>query len=190
MTMSAESEKSEMMPEAARADVESFLSRFLVREIDRQFVVQLTESPASELLELLAPGCRAYLTNFDYEAEEDAAVEFCRLFIAPATVPPRSAQWMQDPEGLIAAELTTQSLAELGMESQENLPSDHLGLLLEILASSRRTDRGILVKQVYAHLNQCLPNFAQKWESEAENPLYLACAKLTQQLFCKDYAHS
>jgi TorA maturation chaperone TorD len=171
------------LPDQSRAALESFLGGLLLYELEASSIARIRDSQAAEVLDRLHPGCARYLATFDEAAAESAAEEFARLFLVAGPLPPRAMHWNLDPEGWQASALVAEALSRLRLQPLENLPPDHLGLLLLLLADSRCSDHPALTERLYSTLAPCMARFADAWFEHTRNPLYLAAARLASQLF-------
>lgn len=190
MTTFAESNESERAAEVA---LHRLCGRLLLREIDGEFLSFLKSDNGFAILAKEDPALAGLLAK-DWQASdyEDAAVEYCRLFIVPGvSVPLASAyqakggrQSSGSDNGVstlvpVVLEALTLSLpAELAV-----LPPDHLSVLLEIRAwLLQNEDFAGADEFTRICLSPWLGAFCNRLGNEAESPIYLATAQLLAAL--------
>ena len=164
-----------MTPESA---VRQLAATLLAREISPEVLATLQEPGTKAVLTHLEPTCSDILdkewTPGDFE---DAAVEYCRLFILTPAVPIRAAAWFEDNSPEIASRI--QFMLDNGFlilpESFQTLSPDHLAVLLltqTILAGEDATQFET------DNLATWVPEFANALAEKTTHPLYRLAARL------------
>lgn len=159
-------------------------ARLLLREMDEPSRVALLQEGAHLVLDKLAPGCAKYLDAVWSEQEiESAAAEYCRLFLLPGGAPPFASAWLADGtdqghEVVVQCEAAAEALGLEGT-TPDNLPPDHLGVLMIVLAEAWQVaDAAGQPARVMREelLGPWLDTFLAKLAASTTNPLYSALA--------------
>jgi TorA maturation chaperone TorD len=114
------------------------LGRLLVEELNPELIDILTQPDVLAVFGQADPDCVAYLSQtWDAAAYEQAAVDYCHLFILPKGVAPMASAWTENAENLsIQIQQSVASLrtsVDLALpEAFGALPEEHAGLLLFI----------------------------------------------------------
>ena len=163
-----------MNPEAAVAQLAASL---LAHEIDASVLASLQQPETAAILKEIEPMV-ATLLEKDWTSQdfEDAAVEYCRLFILNPAVPARAAAY-EDKKSLgVAGRI--QFMLDSGFlelpERFKTLAPDHIALLL-LVYSSLKGDDSIQFK---GDNLAWLAGFSECLEKESLHPLYLLAAKI------------
>ena len=151
-----------MNPESA---VQQLAATLLAREVNSELVATLQEPATAAILKQLEPSCIELLgrewTKKDFN---DAAVEFCRLFILEPKVPARAAAYFEEKELEIASRI--QFMLDNGLleipEGFQTLSPDHIAILLQFKKDNL----------------SWLPEFARKLADQSKHPFYQLVAKL------------
>ncbi len=157
-------------------------ARLLLREMDEPARAALLEEGAHQVLDKLAPGCAAYLeAPWSEQTIETAAAEYCRLFLLPGGAPPFVSAWLADgtDQGHAVVAQCEAAAEALGLEgpTPDNLPPDHLGVLMIVLAEAWQVAdaEGQPARVMRAELlGTWLDSFLAKLEALTVNPLYRA----------------
>lgn len=166
-----------MTPESA---VLQLAASLLAREITPEVLATLQEPGTKAVLTQLEPTCSDLLdkkwTPKDFE---EAAVEYCRLFILNPAVPIRAAAWFEDNSPEIASRI--QFMIDNGFlalpESFQTLSPDHLAVLLLVQTTLAGGD----ATQFEAdNLASWVPNFANALAQKTTHPLYRLAARLIE----------
>ena len=135
----------------------------------------------------IEPACADLLERSWQSADfENAAVEFCRLFILNPAAPPRAAAWLEEVSGIDALVVAgmMQSWIDDGFLEVEpafsTLPPDHVALLLFVLAEIGRDDPDRAAQFRQDQLDSWLPQFLERLEEESGHPFYTLAAKLVR----------
>lgn len=158
-----------MIPDNAVLQLASLL---IAKEPTPDLLATLQNPAVSEILIALEPSAKELLTRPWTEKDyEEAAVEFCRLFILNPAVPARAAAWIEDKPDEIAGRI--QFMLDQGFltlpEPYANLTPDHLSVLLIIQCSLGEEDDG----QFWAdNLAPWLPRFGKRLRKDSHSPLY------------------
>jgi TorA maturation chaperone TorD len=163
-------------PEAA---LYALLGRLFAAEIDAEFLAVLKGTP--ELLavfETIAPGC------LDIDLEE-AATEYCRLFVLPRGVPAVASAWLpgSDPNRaapIVGLVYNLKSTLELSLPAE--LPPDHAGVLLPLMAWLLDKQPEAAADFQIVALNPWLEAFANALAEKAQLPVYRAIAKILKSI--------
>lgn len=164
-----------MIPDNAVLQLASLL---VAQEVTSELLTTLQNPGVRQMLVALEPELEDLLsrdwTPRDYE---DAAVEFCRLFILNPAVPARAAAWLDDKPDEIASRI--QFMLDQGFlvlpEPYHNLTPDHLSILLLIQCSLGEEDDG----QFWAdNVSPWVPRFAQQIQEQSSSPLYRLVGRL------------
>ncbi len=168
-----------MTPEAAVLQLSATL---LSREITPDLLSALQEPGTTEILKQIEPSAGELLEkSWDEKDFEDAAVEFCRLFILNPAVPARAAAYFEKDELEIAGRI--QFMLEQGFlevpESFQTLAPDHVSILLLIQTTVAGEDA---IQFSADNLTPWVPRFAADLTEKSKHPLYKLVGKLLQGL--------
>lgn len=187
--MQATSRPEPAIDSATRASLAHLIAHFLLHEIDPPGLGTLRQPGMLETLDKLEPGCSEYLSReWQTDDFEQAAVDYCSLFVLPRGAPPFAGAWL----GGAPQEHSQRLLAQIhGIARQldtepgfANLPVDHFGLLLPLLAEAWLRDHRKAVDGLRQEiLEPTIPAFAAACRQRTRNPLYRALASLLGQLF-------
>lgn len=166
-----------------------FVAHFLLHEIDEPGLEVLCQPGMLDVLEKLEPGCHDYLSR-PWRADdfEKAAVDYCSLFILPKGAPPFVSAWL----GGTPHEHGPRLLAEIGQVSAKlgievgyaNLPVDHFGIVLTLVAEAWEQDaREAVTALEDGLLRSAIESFSPVARQRTQNVLYRALASLLLQLF-------
>lgn len=166
-----------MIPDNSVLQLASLL---IAKEVTPDLIETLQNPAVSKMLISLEPDAKDLLTrNWTTNDYEDAAVEFCRLFILNPTVPARAAAWLEDQPDEIASRI--QFMLDQGFlvlpESHKTLTPDHLSVLLIIQCSLGEEDDGQFWND---NVTPWLPSFAKALQEKSTSPLYRLVGKLLQ----------
>jgi len=165
-----------MTPESAVAQLAASL---LAHEIDASVLASLQQPETAVILKQIEPSAGEHLGK-EWSADdfEEAAVEFCRLFILQPTAPARAAAY--EEKGSLEVAGRIQFMLDSGFlelpERFQTLAPDHVALLLLVYSSLEGADALQFKKDNLAWLSQ----FSERLESESRHPLYLLAAKILQ----------
>lgn len=165
---------SEMTPESAVAQLAASL---LAHEIDASLLASLQQPETALILEKIEPRV-APLLGKEWASQdfEDAAVEYCRLFILEPVAPARAAAYDEKNSLEVAGRI--QFMLDSGFlelpKRFKTLAPDHVALLL-LVYSTLMGDDSIQFK---GDNLAWLPDFSARLENESEHPLYLLAAKI------------
>jgi len=160
-----------MTPESA---VQQLAATLLAREVTPELLATLQEPITAGILTQLESACAELLekswTDQDFE---DAAVEFCRLFILNPSVPARAAAYFEEEKSHEIAGrirfMLDNGFLELA-ESFQSLAPDHLALLLIVHSSLAGED----ALQFQAdNLSPWISAFSKSLHENTYHPLYL-----------------
>jgi len=166
-----------MTPESA---VLQLAASLLAREVSPEVLATLQEPGTKAVLTQLEPTCAEFLSKpWTPQDFEDAAVEYCRLFILNPAVPVRAAAWFEDDSLEIATRI--QFMLDNGFltlpETFQTLSPDHLAVLL----LTRTTLAGEDATQFEAdNLTPWVPQFAKALAEKTTHPIYRLAAKLIE----------
>ncbi len=184
---------------AAHAGLLRFLSRVLLRELDEDLVRVLRQSEVREILVKADPTITRFLESEWSPADrEEAAVEYCRLFIVPGTCLPVASAWLARtgdgkaaaPDNAVAGVIgkLIESL-ELSLSADlKRLPPDHISVALEI-AAWLELEAGAADAREFqsAVLRFLAAPFALRLGQVAEHPVYRAAGRLlSEALNCQN----
>ncbi len=163
-----------MNPESA---VQQLAATLLAREVNPELLATLQESSTAAILKQLEPACAELLerewTKGDFD---DAAVEFCRLFILEPRVPARAAAYFEENELEIAGRI--QFMIDNGFLELpggfKTLSPDHIAILLLVQTTLGGEDAIQFKKDNLSWL----PEFSEKLAVESEHSFYQLAAKL------------
>ena len=163
-----------MNPESA---VQQLAATLLAREITPELLATLQEPSTAAVLKQLEPSCIELLEKEWGEEEfDDAAVEFCRLFVLNPAAPARAAAYFEENELDIASRI--QFMLDNGFlelpKSFQTLSPDHIALLLLVQTTLGGEDAVQFKKDNLSWL----PEFSKKLATESQHPLYQLAAKL------------
>ena len=186
MTMSV---KSNDLPDetVARIGLLRFLSRVFISEIDSDFLAVLRLPEISEVLAQAEPSIIDWLAaDWSASSFEDAAVEFCRLFVVPGVCVPVASAWQSGGQSKSGdhsvADLSrrlSQSLQLTLIDDLGRLPADHISVLFEITAWLEESgDVQAATDFQAAALELWTPGFADRLKNQAQVPIYKAAAIL------------
>jgi len=165
-----------MTPEAAVAQLAASL---LAHEIDASILASLQQPETAGVLKTIEPSSRELLEQ-EWTAEdfENAAVEFCRLFISGPVCPARAAAYEKKDELEVAGRI--QFMLDSGFlelpATYQTLAPDHVALLLLVYSSLEGED----AMQFKEENLGWLPDFSKCLEEEAGHPFYLLAARILQ----------
>lgn len=165
-----------MTPESAVAQLAASL---LAHEIDASVLASLQQPETATILKQIEPSVSELLerewTAGDFE---DAAVEFCRLFILNPAAPARATAYEAKDSLEVAGRI--QFMLDSGFlelpERFQALAPDHIALLLLVYSSLGGED----AIQFKGDNLKWLSEFSEKLESESRHPLYLLASKILQ----------
>jgi len=164
------------------------IGQCLISELDTPAIEMLRSAQISSVLGTLEPDFVAYVKR-DWTAKdfEDAAVEYCGLFVLPGGAPLRASSWIAGTEvehTLVAGVEQVLMSFELSIDQLAvgNLSKDNIGLLLLLAAYLFEVDAS--EKSRFGH--DFVSNFVLPWApafSEAllaktTNPVYRAMSLL------------
>ena len=163
-----------MNPESA---VLQLAATLLAREVNPELLATLQEPSTAAVLKQLEPRCAELLEKeWDKSDFDDAAVEFCRLFILDPKVPARAAAYFEEKELEIAGRI--QFMLDNGFlelpKGFQSLSPDHIAILLLVLTSLAGEDAVQFKKDNLSWL----PEFSSKLAEKSEHPIYQLAAKL------------
>ncbi len=164
-----------MIPDTSVLQLASFL---LAKEITPEILTTLQEPSVRKLLVELEPKAEAILSQEWSEDDfEEAAVEFCRLFILNPVVPARAAAWFEEKPGEIASRI--QFMIDQGFLTLpapfDKLTPDHMAVLLVIQGSLGEDDDG----QFWAdNVQPWIKRFSKALAEKTNSPLYQLTARI------------
>lgn len=176
------------------AAIYALLGRIFVHEMDRQGLRDLRRAEVASVFEKLNPGFTDYLdTLTGNEQLELLAADYCDLFILPTKSGGslRASHWMTEKEAanlprleaLIASRERDSSAIQAGFN---DLPNDHLGVLLYFVGSVYASDQEDVRKLGAAIARLAffpwIFDFHDKLLASSQNPLYSAACKLLVEL--------
>jgi len=164
----------DMTPEAAVAQLAASLFAY---EIDASLLASLQQPETAFILQKIEPRVASLLdkewTTQDFE---DAAVEYCLLFILDPVAPARAAAYDEKNSLEVAGRI--QFMLDSGFlelpKRFKSLAPDHVALLL-LVYSTLLGDDSIQFKSENL---AWLPDFSARLENECKHPLYLLAAKI------------
>lgn len=180
---------------AARARALELACRLLVRELDQEVVEALRQPDLCAALQAYDPGCGAYLDALHRggrPAFDDAAAEYCALFVLGRRTSPYASAWLDgDPaeRGAAVAQAVARWMDQLGVEIAPgqwgNIPRDHVAVLsgttaIALLAPQPAGER--LARSIVAETLPWVPRFARAVSRETTVPLYRAAARLLEHV--------
>jgi len=161
-------------PEAA---VQQLAATLLSREVSLEILATLQEPLTAAVLKQLEPRCAELLEKeWAKEDFDDAAVEYCRLFVLNPAVPARAAAYFQENESEIAGRIKfmlDNGFLELP-EGFQTLSPDHIAILLLVQTTLGGEDAIEFKKDNLSWL----PEFSGKLASESRHPFYQLAARL------------
>lgn len=170
------------------------IGRFLLQELDADGLALLRTDTVSALLEALEPGIGPYLarpwTDDDFE---QAAAEYCALFVLPGGVTPCASYWISGSTEEIGHQMVAgvdQVFDSFGLAVEDlpmgNVPRDHAGLLLSLAGYLYLSDAPDAARlgQEFADtfIKPFAPAFAEALAARTESPVYRALARLLSEL--------
>lgn len=163
-----------MTPEAAVAQLAASL---LAHEIDASVLASLQQPETAAILKQIEPSVAPLLEQeWTLQDFEDAAVEFCRLFILNPVAPARAAAYEEKDSLEVAGRI--QFMLDSGFmelpERFKTLAPDHIALLL-LVYSSLEGDDSIQFK---GDNLAWISDFSERLENEGQHALYLLAAKI------------
>jgi TorA maturation chaperone TorD len=164
-----------MTPEAS---LYNLLARLLSTEIDADFLALLHTPDIREIFEQIHPNC----LNIDLE---EAATEYCRLFILPRGVPALASAWLPGDDPNKAAPivgLVHNLKSTLTLSLPEDQLPDHAAVLLPLMAWL--LDNQPEAAKDFHALALCpwIPAFATALKKKAKLPIYQATAEILRAL--------
>jgi TorA maturation chaperone TorD len=164
----------DMTPEAAVAQLAASL---LAHEIDASLLASLQQPETALILQKIEPRVASLLDKeWTPQDFEDAAVEYCRLFILDPVAPARAAAYDEKNSLEVAGRI--QFMLDSGFlelpKRFKSLAPDHVALLL-LVYSTLLGDDSIQFKSENL---AWLPDFSARLENECKHPLYLLAAKI------------
>lgn len=170
-----------------------FLSRVFLRELDDDFFRVLQRPEVGEALIKADPAITEFLAGeWSPEDQEEAAVEFCRLFIVPGACLPVACAWLERtgegkaaaPDGAVAGvvrKLIESLEFSLGADLK-SAPPDHISVVLEIAAWLEvEADAADSREFQSAVLRTWAPPFARELSRVAQHPVYRAAGRLLDE---------
>jgi len=163
-----------MTPESAVAQLAASL---LAHEVDASILASLQQPETAAILSQIEPSAKELLAReWTPEDFEEAAVEFCRLFILNPVAPVRAAAYEEDQSLAVAGRI--QFMLDSGFlelpKTYETLAPDHVALLLLVYSSLNDED----AIQFKTDNLAWLLKFSEQLEKEGEHPFYLLAAKI------------
>lgn len=163
-----------MTPEAAVAQLAASL---LAHEIDASVLASLQQPDTAGILKQIEPAVSPLLEkDWGPQDFEDAAVEYCRLFILNPVAPARAAAYEEKDSLEVAGRI--QFMLDSGFlelpERFKTLAPDHIALLL-LVYSSLEGDDSIQFKSDNL---AWIADFLERLENESQHALYLLAAKI------------
>jgi TorA maturation chaperone TorD len=163
-----------MTPEAAVAQLAASL---LAHEIDASVLASLQQPETAAILKQIEPSVAPLLEQeWTLQDFEDAAVEYCRLFILNPVAPARAAAYEEKDSLEVAGRI--QFMLDSGFlelpERFKTLAPDHIALLL-LVYSSLEGDDSIQFK---GDNLAWVSDFSERLENESQHALYLLAAKI------------
>ena len=173
----------------AEAALLALLARLFAAELDEETVSILA---AAEFLPLVEAACHEAAADLarDWTADdlEEAAVEYCRLFVQPGGTAPIAAAWLAsapsdavNPVASMVSNLVDAGQLELP-DSLSSLPHDHLAVLLCIASELRQSDAPVATDFMGEALGSWTPRFADALERTATSPVYRLAARWLSSL--------
>lgn len=163
-----------MTPEAAVAQLAASL---LAHEIDASLIASLQQPETALILQKIEPRVAPLLDKeWNSQDFEDAAVEYCRLFILDPVAPARAAAYNEKKSLEVAGRIQfmlDSGFLELPVRFKTLAP-DHVALLL-LVYSTLQGDDSIQFKSDNL---AWLPDFSGRLETECQHPLYLLVAQI------------
>lgn len=162
-----------MTPEAAVAGLAASL---LTEEINGESLASLQHPEITPLLIEIEPETRDLLGKEWNEKDfEDAAVEFCRLFILDPKAPARAAAYEDSERPVVASRI--QMMIDAGNltlpERYQSLAPDHIAILLLIFSSLSEEDgRAFKEENLF-----WLPKFSERLLNNGQHVVYRLIAK-------------
>lgn len=160
-----------MTPEAS---LYNLLARLLSTEIDADFLTLLQSEDIRGIFEQIHPGC----LNIDFD---DAATEYCRLFILPKGVPALASAWLSGENAVIPTLVHhLESTLQLSLPGDQR--PDSAAVLLPLMAWLIENQAEASADFKAIALDPWIPAFAEALHEQANLPIYQVTAKLLQAL--------
>lgn len=166
------------------------LGRCLISELDLQTVQSLQSPAIAEVLTTLDAELGPYLSKAWNQAEFDnAAAEYCALFVLPGGVTQVASHWVPGPTEQNGHKIVAgveQILENFGLQVEQqrmgNVPKDNVGLLLLLAAELFALD----ASEASTHGQQFVANYVTPWaldfgaalRDRNSTPLYRAIGEL------------
>lgn len=165
-----------MNPESAVAQLAASI---LVREVDATLLASLQEPATAAVLKQIEPAAGELLERDWTEADfDDAAVEYCRLFILTPAAPARAVAYDETKGNEVAGRI--QFMLDSGFlelpEHFATLTPDHVALLL-LVASSLSGDDYIQFRKDNLFW---LGEFTEKLGKASSHPIYQLVGKIVR----------
>ncbi|MCG8416586.1 MAG: molecular chaperone TorD family protein [Proteobacteria bacterium] len=170
------------------------IGRFLLVELDSAAVEALRSQDIISVLDKLQPGCESYLSrHWTDEDYDDAAAEYCALFVLPGKVPLIASYWIPGATEEIGHQLVAgvrEVLQRFALSVAAlhtgNVPGDHVGLLSLLAAYLYQQDDPLAAQHgrdfVETFVSPWVPAFTGALLAKTENPFYRALGHLLAQL--------
>ena len=187
--MSAKSKKSSPSPNSPKAGLYLLFAELIHREIDAKLLDLLRQPEVLAGFTELEPSCADYLTREWSESDyENAAVDFCDLFIMPESgSAPRAAAWLE-MGGELTAEavdsVVNQFITEWKIEvppSYQYLAYDHLSLIFYLAVVIAEQDEELAEEFEAAVLTPWIGRFGESLKSSS-SPFYRALGVMLSSL--------
>lgn len=179
----------------ARARVLELACRLLVRELDDETVEALADRSLADALDAYQPGCSGYLARLAADSGpglQDAATDFCALFVVSKPTCPYASAWLPGTSAETGAAITrsvddwmTQLAIELAPGAWGNIPRDHVAVLAGLVALALHQpgpDGVALARTIAASTLGWVPAFADAVCAATGNPLYRAAARMVEHV--------
>ena len=184
---------SEAIPFQQQATIYALLSRIFISELDLQSLAVLQEPDVLTVFEKLHDGFREYIENTSWNDKqlEELASDYCHLFILPqkSSLSLQASHWVSNEESSDIAQMEVLiNRLDLSALSQpfNNVPNDHLGVLLAFMSAVYASDSPDLQKlgpqladQVFG---SWIKRFDDRLSTATSNPIYLASSRLLLEL--------
>ena len=181
MTTSVKSKKSSAQSSSPKAGLYLLFAELIHREIDTKLLDLLRQPEILAGFTEVEPSCADYLTKDWSESDyENAAVDFCDLFIMPESgSAPRAAAWLE-MGGELTAEavdaVVNQFITEWKVEvppSYQYLAHDHLSLIFYLTVVIAEQDQTLADEFEAAVLSPWIGRFGESLASSS-SPVYKA----------------
>ncbi len=164
------------------------IGQCLISELDAPAIEMLRSTQIASVLEKLEPDFEAYVKR-DWTAKdfEDAAVEYCGLFVLPGGAPLRASSWIAGSEvehTLVAGVEHVLMSFELSIDQLAvgNLSKDNIGLLLFLAAHLFEVDASEQSRFGHDFVTNFVlpwaPVFSEALLAKSHNPVYRAMSLL------------